>query len=794
MMRYKQFWPYLLIGFIVLLFFWPIFKGYIPFPGDLLVNQNPYKSESFLGFAPGGYPDKAQGPDVITEIYPWRNFSINTLKDFSIPFWNPHNFSGNPQMANFQTAIFYPFNLLYFILPFNMSWTILIMLQPLLAGFFMYLFLRKSISLSNIASVFGAIAFSFCSYMTVWIEYGNIGSTLLWLPLILFFTKRYFEKANAVNFLGISLSFILSILAGYIQGVFYIYVLCFLYYGFLLSGQKDGFRKHKKNLLFLISLFLPFVITSFQILPTLKLFSESTRGAYPLLQIEKNLSPIVNLITIVIPDFFGHPATRNYWIDGTYIERVLYPGIVVLFFALYSIFTKINVVERKFFILVGIVSLVIATNFPLVKYFYLIPIPVISTTVATREFSIFIFSLIVLSAIGINHFIETKSFSKKFIFFVLFGFSLIWISVLVLMKLNPDLSVNLKISFRNLIIPSGLLFLTVAATLLKRFNLKLSIILLLFLIVFDLFYFFNKITPFAPSSFTYPTTPVMSYLKDVSGINRFWGYGNAYIPPNFQSVDSSFSTEGNDPLHLIRYTELLASSKDGKLPNILPRPDANIAGGYGSDDLKQNLYRKRILDLLGVKYILHKQELVDAWYNPDLTTFPKDQYELIYKVYPWQIYKNINVLPRFFVTGEYIVAENKTNALKSIYNENINLHKTLILEKSPKISIDKKASGSATLLSYKPNKIIFEVNTSGNSLFFLSDNYYPEWEVKVDGEKKEVLLSNYSFRAVEVEKGNHQVEFYYNPKAFSLGLGIGALGIILLFFTLFYVRNNQKTL
>ncbi len=77
----------------------------------MLIEKNPYSSESFLGYAPGGYPNKAQGPDVITEIYPWKYFSIEQIKNGQLPFWNPHNFSGNPQMANFQTAIFYPLNL-----------------------------------------------------------------------------------------------------------------------------------------------------------------------------------------------------------------------------------------------------------------------------------------------------------------------------------------------------------------------------------------------------------------------------------------------------------------------------------------------------------------------------------------------------------------------------------------------------------------------------------------------------------------------------------------------------------
>lgn len=791
---YKRFWPYLLIGFIVLLFFWPIFKGYIPFPGDLLVGQNPYSAESYLGFNPGSYPNKAQGPDVINEIYPWRYFSVNILKDFNIPFWNPYNFSGNPQMANFQTAIFYPFNLLYLILPFNLSWTLIIMLQPFLSAIFMYLFLKKGVGLKDFPSVLAGIAFGFSSYMTVWIEYGNIGSTMLWLPLSLLFVKRYFEKANAVNFLGITVTLMLSILAGYIQGVFYIYLLCFFYYVYLTLNSKGSFDKHKKNFLFLVSLFLPFLLTSFQLLPTLQLFSQSTRGAYTLSQMEKNLSPIVNLITIVIPDFFGNPATRNYWIDGTYIERVMYPGIVVLFFAIYAVFSKINILERKFFIIIGVFSLIVATNFPLIKYLYLIPIPVISTTIATRELSIFIFAVIVLFAIGIDNFLKEKVFPKKFIIFSLLFFISIWSVVVLAMKLNPDQALSLKVTLRNLVIPSILIVLTIAAVILKRFNKNVALLLLLALLVFDLFYFFHKITPFSPNSLSYPKTPLMTYLNRNGGINRFWGYGSAYIPPNFQSVDGSFSPEGNDPLHIARYGKLLASSKDGNLPVVLPRPDANIAGGYGTDDLKTNYYRKKILDLLGVKYIVHKQDLIDAWYREDTATFPNKEYKLIYKVYPWQLYENLNALPRFFVTGDYIVAKNDKESLSLLYSRNVDLSKTLILEQKPTLSINQKSSGSATLVLYKPNKIVFTTKTLSNSLLFLSDNFYPEWEAKVDGVSTQVLLANYSFRAVEIPAGSHTVEFYYNPKAFYLGLGIVAFGAISLSFTLLYVRKNTKKL
>ena len=790
MNKLKTFWPFLLIAFVVAVFFFPVFKGQIPFPGDILVGDNPYKTESYLGYAPGGYPNKAQGPDVTKEIYPWRYFSIGELKKGILPFWNPHNFSGNPQLANFQTAVFYPFNVFYLLLPFNYGWSLLIMLQPLLAGFFMYLFLKKGIGLKNFPSVVGGISFAFSSYMVVWMEYANIGSTLLWFPLILLFIKNYFKKESALNFLGIVISFCLSFLAGYIQGVFYIFVISFFYYSFLVFTTKGAFQNHKKNLLFLLSLVLPFLITAFQILPTLQLFSQSTRGAYSLLQIEKNLAPIFYWITAFFPDFFGNPATRNYWLDGTYIERVMYPGAVVLFFAFYALFNKIKIQEKGFFIGASLVSLIIATNIPLVKYFYLIPIPVISTTVATREFSVLIFSLIVLGAIGLNHFLNEKEFKKIFAFAYFLGFVFVWAITFLLPKISQDLALNLKVSQHNLIVPTVLLILIILAVFLKRINKNITFILILGILCFDLLFFFNKITPFSSQKLIYPQTPVTSFLQQNAGIYRYWGYGSAYISANYQTVDKTYSPEGNDPLHISSYGELLASSTNGKLPQVLPRPDANVAPGYGSSDLKDNFYRQRVLNLLGIKYVLNQDYSLSSDLRPDESTFPKNSYSLIWQKAPWQIYENKEVLPRFFLSNNYKVGK-RSEILDLIYSKDIDLGKTILLEEKPEIEIGKDVKGEVKLLSYDSNKLKFSVTTNGNSLFFISDNYYPEWEASIDEVKTKVQRADYSFRAVAVPAGEHTLVFSYNPVAFIKGLIVSGVGLVLLL-SILLVRFYEK--
>src|SRR5438445_69181 len=75
----------------------------------------------------------------------------------------------------------------------------------------------------------GFIPFAFSSYMVVWIEYGNIASTLLWLPLILFFIKRIVQKTSFLLLLGLIVSLSCAILAGYIQGIFYMYIVSLAY-------------------------------------------------------------------------------------------------------------------------------------------------------------------------------------------------------------------------------------------------------------------------------------------------------------------------------------------------------------------------------------------------------------------------------------------------------------------------------------------------------------------------------------------------------------------------------------
>src|SRR3989337_2376062 len=94
----KLLYPFLLV-FLVLVFFYQFFlKGFLPIPADTVVGlYHPYR-------------------DFYAKQYPWKNLAIKGFKDAQLPLWNPYSFSGTPHLANIQSGVFYPLNILFFFL------------------------------------------------------------------------------------------------------------------------------------------------------------------------------------------------------------------------------------------------------------------------------------------------------------------------------------------------------------------------------------------------------------------------------------------------------------------------------------------------------------------------------------------------------------------------------------------------------------------------------------------------------------------------------------------------------
>jgi uncharacterized membrane protein YfhO len=80
--------------------------------------------------------------------------------------------------------------------------------------------------------------------------------------------------------------------------------------------------------------------------------------------------------------------------------------------------------------------------------------------------------------------------------------------------------------------------------------------------------------------------------------------------------------------------------------------------------------------------------------------------------------------------------------------------------------------GKAKILKYSPNQVEIETNGNDSGFLVLADNFYPGWEVYVNGREETVLRVNYNLRGVAVPRGKNRVTFTFDPVSFKIGFAI----------------------
>ena len=766
----------LFISLLVVVFFWQFFiKGLLPIPSDTIIGlYHPFR-DLYAKDYPNGIPFKNfLITDPVRQQYPWRELVISLEKKLQLPLWNPYNFSGTPLLANFQSAPFYFFNILFFIIPFTTSWSLIVFLGPLLGAIFLFIYLQN-LKLSKQASLLGSISYAFSGFFVAWMEWGTITHVALWLPLILLSVDKIFaypttKKISNIKyqmssihiknkkFLFWSFVFIFSLtssfLAGHLQIFFYVLIFSTAY---IISRWFQYGRIFNFLYVFLIFYILFFILTSVQWIPTLQFISLSARNVDV---IDLNNSgwfiPWQHLIQFIAPDFFGNPTTLNYWGIWNYGEFIGYVGLAPLIFALFSLFFRRDK-KTLFFGTVLFVSLI----FSLPTFFAKIPfdlnIPFMNTAQPTRLLFLVTFSLTVLSALGFDYFIKNK---KKEIFFSLGFVSIIFILLwLFVVSLGTTLSINLEVSKRNLLLPTILLvvfwLLISCYAFLKKQKALLTVIPLIIIgvVVFDLFRFGWKFEPFTQKAYLFPSTLAISFLQKNIGEFRMMSTDARILPPNFSSIYRIQNIDGYDPLYLLRYGELIAASERKKA-------DINPPFGFNRIITPHNIDSK-IIDLLGVKYVLSLSDL-------NSTKLKK-----VFQEGETRIYENKNVLRRAFFVEQVLYEKDKTQVMNALFRDDIDLSKVAILqlpyhkENAKTASAigqldNKRTVGKATITSYSENRVIIEVeNTSDAGVLILTDTYYPTWRAKVNNDYEiPILQVDYNFRGINVPKGKHKIEFY----------------------------------
>jgi len=99
--------------------------------------------------------------------------------------------------------------------------------------------------------------------------------------------------------------------------------------------------------------------------------------------------------------------------------------------------------------------------------------------------------------------------------------------------------------------------------------------------------------------------------------------------------------------------------------------------------------------------------------------------------------------------------------------------------------------------SYSPNKVVVNAKMAGSGFLIFADTYDSNWEVYVDGKRDRIYVADYVLRAVYLNKGEHIVEFVYNPHVFRILLYLSLstlLVVAAVAFLAIYRRGFVKSL
>lgn len=786
---------------ITIIFFWKFFfQGLIPIPGDLIIGSYYPWLNSDWGYATGVPVKNPLMSDIVSQLYPWRHLVIDYLKQGQLPLWDPTYFLGVSLIGNGQAGIFNLFNILFWLpISFNYIWGLQTILQPLLAMTCMYVLL-KHWKLSSISTLIGSLAYGLSGPLIVWMGYNVHGFAIAIFPLLFYFLEKTSE--NLRYWAGVSLTIASMIFAGYPQYLYYFLFFSFLYFCYfhIISSSFSFNNFLSKLALYTLFIGLGLGIAAVQLFPEIDTVYTSIRDTDRVAQDNAVITlPFNQLLMGLAPDFFGNPATYNYWGEGSYESFTFYTSIVAIILALWSI--KNTAYRKTTYILIAFIVIAIFSTLPtpIVTAIQKLSWLGLKGSTSVRIFFVYAFAVSALAAIGTEYLL---SVSRKKELLRNFGvtridvfppaiITAIGIGTLFTFYMLPNLAINqnssltlqtMQVALRNLVIPIILTFSTCLVIFLMRsFNYKPLLSILIFLLLADMFRFGWKYLPFTKSELVFPTTSSISYLQDQQQPFRIAIEQGELLTANTWSPYKLESVSGYDvlvPKTTINFLSYLNQAKPDK---------------KGARFVEVTNFNSPLLDFVNTRYFvslkrtdntIDKRGQLSPYF--DMTS---GRVATVFQEGPVMVLRNNAALDRFYTVDQYRVIKDSEQLFSYLISSEFSPQTEVVLTENInqrdlgtcQIEIQKYLGGSAQLAT----------DCTKESLLVTSTIFHSGWKATVNQLSVQPLTANGIFMALPLPPGKSEVNFYFYPDSFSIGWKISLVSLVLLILILLYLKKKQ---
>jgi hypothetical protein len=743
------------------------------------------------------------------QFVPWWAWSWETLLDGHLPLWNPLVGMGAPLIANYQSALFYPPNWLYFLFYVIggvgvMAWaqSLLVVLHLIWSGLGMA-YLTRRMGLGRLAQTMSALAFSLSGYLVARSWFASINAAVAWLPwVILLAFEAVQAQRTSRTWLKLGLVIGLQLLAGHAQTTWYTLVLAAIWvaYWAWVRMQSDGSRSSLRKLYEVVrheirlgfAALLGFALAAVQLFPTAVYLAQSQRSSAVEMELALNYSfwPW-RFLGLIMPDLFGSPVRGDFWGYGNYWEDDIYIGVLPFILALGVILRAIrkragattdqrprSTVSHwrsvvKFLFVITLISFLLALgkNTPVYPWLYEY-IPTFDMFQAPTRFSIWaIFSLALLSGIGVETWHRPV---KRALYWTRLGtagaFAISFGAGLAYFALGDIEATFIRATALAGLWALGAGVLSLLSPPQNEPDKTLSHwpTLVILWVALDLGLSGWGLVPAVDLDFY--TSPAVSqepidagrfYLSEQQeydikyehflSFESFqqdlnWYEMRAALLPNLNMLDGISSANNFDPLVSGRHAVWMES-----------------LGNVGEAK------RETLLRSMGVSTV---EQISEA-----------EEYGVRFE--PLKGGSRLRWL------ACAVAVDDEAEAWERVFLEQFNPEAEVILEDLDHAQTSDCASGQGrvNLAAESPNQLVIDVDADASGWVVLSDTWNPGWKAWVDGNPVPVWRANYLFRAIAVAEGAHQVILKYQPIEFYLG-GFTSMCVGLM---VWFVYRSKKT-
>lgn len=723
--------------------------------------------------------------DAMVQNVPFRHFFHRALAAGRLPLWEPLINCGFPLFAEGQVGALYPPNWLAAAFLFPAAAVTLTSIGHLwLAAAGTYLYLR-ALGCGVPAALTAGLGYGLSGYLVVRAMSPGFLAASAWLPFLFLLVEGALARGRPLRLWLAGGVLALQLVCGHPQAAFYGAFAALAY------GAWRAWQLRRAAALPVAALVaLGGGMAALQLLPTHELAELSLRGGAIGYDQFVNMSmPPERLLCLLLPDFFGNPATGSYWgrEAGFFIQLCPYVGILTVVLALVAV-REGRAPVRGFFTALAAAGLLLSLGHYTGLFHALHEVPVLRQfRIPTRFLLWWGFAAAVLAGLGLERLVETeRPFARRWwpVWLGAAGLALVavWLNGEVLWNTRSELAAASRELVRRYradlqadLLRAGVSLAAAAVLVSTRFRrwrqaAAVAAAAVPALLWVDLFHFgggFNSTLP--PRVYQQVPASARTVVDDAA---HRWVDAGAGVPPSGRyRVASAVSEQtgrydwhsgwARDPSSYEGYPETLRMYTAGLygLAGVLP--------GWSPLHLRRHWEfatgHPGLLTLANTGYIITDRPIDSA------------EVELV-QAGGVRVYRLLHPLPRAYVVPEAVVIADDRQRLSYLRHEAFDPRRQVVLDRSAEDRAPAVGPGfaPARITRYEPTQVVVDLPGLDGYLV-LSDTHAPGWRALVDGQPRQILLANHVFRAVPVSAADQRVEFGYEPGSVMAGAWVSGV-------------------